>query len=150
MHWYMKKWSTRQKSQQESGGAAVGGAGSGAEADVGVEVGSAVQIAGLQKGAQYNGMVGLVEAYEPADGEAADQQQGNSSEKKGRWVVRLVGVENKKLKIKSANLHVMTPPGAGGAGGGAGAGGGRRKKGAREQMEAAFLGMAQKKNEMGS
>ena len=112
MHWYMKKWSTGQKSQQESGGAAVGGAGSGAEADVGVEVGSAVQIAGLQKGAQYNGMVGLVEAYEPADGEAADQQQGNSSEKKGRWVVRLVSVENKKLKIKSTNLHVMTPPGA--------------------------------------
>ena len=64
--------------------------------------------------------------------------------------MRLGGVENKKLETKSANVHVMTPPGAGGgAGTGAGAGG-RRKKGAREQMEAAFLGMAQKKNEMGS
>jgi hypothetical protein len=110
----------------------------------GIVPGVPVQIQGLEKGAQYNGSVGMVEAQDDE-----------------RWVVLLppaggimagmAGGEVKRLKIKPANLRVMLqmPDGPGGMPGMPG----KRKKGgklsAREKLEAAMLGMAQKKNEMG-
>jgi hypothetical protein len=122
--------------EDETGGASDDG--TWGAAGEGIAPGMPVQIQGLDKGAQYNGSVGMVESQ---DGE--------------RWVVMLgapdawgPGAEAKKLKIKPDNLRVMLKmpgmPGAGGPGG--------KKKGkqsAREKMEAAMLGMAQKKNDMG-